>query len=115
MKTFTNEQGTKQIMQRVYGVWFLRRLYRNAAKLGVMFVVALATGFNVSYASIFENVGKMQITFSGMSRYVLTAFAKTDALVQVSVSLGLVLALAFVLDLGNVARRFIVARGGGEK
>ncbi len=102
-------------MKRVYGVWFLRRLYRNAAKLGVMFVVALTAGFNVSYASVFENVGRMQITFRGMSRFALTAFAQTDALVQVSVLLSVVLALAFVFDLGNLARRFIVARGGTAK
>ncbi len=104
----------KKIMRGVYGVWFVRRLYRNAAKIVVLFATAFVAGFNVSYASIFQNVGKMQFTFSGMSHYTLEAFLHTSPLIKIAFVFALAIGFAFVLDMSVAVRRFVFSRDGKQ-
>ena len=101
----SNTQFGERVMRRIYGVWFVRRLVRNTAKVVVLFGFAVIAKNQIWYAQVWENIRGIDFSLSGMFRYAISAFANTELAVQVIAVAGVALGAAFLWDVGRTIGR----------
>ncbi len=101
----SNIQFADRIMRRIYGVWFVRRLMRNAAKVVALFGMAVIAKDQIWYAQVWENIRDIEFSLPGVVRYAASAFANTELAVQVLAVAGALLGAALLWDVGRTLAR----------
>ncbi len=103
MRNLSNSQPLEdRVMRKVYGVWFITRLYRNAAKLAVLGVLYFVSSFEVSYANVLKNLQGVQLSAKAFTNYATSAFASTEGIVKLMAIGAAILLAAVVIDLGRM-------------
>lgn len=110
----SNTQFGERVMRRIYGVWFVRRLVRNAAKVVVLFGMAVIAKGQIWYAQVWENIRGIDFSLGGVARYAVDAFAHTEIAVQAIMVAGAVLGGALLWDVGRTIGRLSILAFSGR-
>ncbi len=106
MRNISNNQPLEdRVMRKVYGVWFITRLYRNVAKLAVLGLLYFVSSFEVSYASVLKNLQGVQLSAKAFTNYATSAFSSTEGIVKLMAIGGVIILGAIVVDVGRMVGR----------
>ncbi len=91
----TNEEMQNSIMRRVWAVYFFRRLFSPAVRVGVVLASAIILVGQVSVPDVMANAYNVA-DIMGLMTFAFSAFLDTSVMVQTAVvAAGLVTALSF--------------------
>ena len=101
----TNEEMRKKVMRRVWGVYALRYLMRPFIRVSILAIATVAIVGSVSVASVAQNMANKGGNIQELLHFAVSAFLRTDFLVQGAFLIVLLVVIASVIDLVRPLQR----------
>ena len=94
-----NNQLQNKIMNRVYGIWFFRKIRYSYKVRALIFAGAMVLSqFWVSFPEVIRNINGLPKTPSNLFSYLVDASLKTELQVQIMFFVAVLMIVFFVID-----------------
>ena len=90
----TEQQITKNIMRRVYGVYFMRQLWKPSTRLAAFFAVFAVVASSVSMPNVIANA----LHTSNFTAFALSAISNTTIYVQLGVLIAGLIVISTLVE-----------------